>query len=82
MGAKIKTHDGKLPFISGSILNNSKIQIDIPLLKNQLILAALNTKGTSYINEQHITRDHTEIMLESFGADIEVKKMAIALKLK
>ena len=85
MGAKIKTKDGKLPLqISGSILKNSKIQIDIPSaqIKSGLILAALNTNGTSYINEQHITRDHTEIMLNSFGADIEVNKNGNSSEIK
>ena len=62
--------------IKGKVLNNCKINIDIPSaqIKSGLILAALNTKGTSYINEQNITRDHTEIMLETFGADIKTKK--------
>ena len=85
MGAKIKTQDGKLPLhIKGSILKNSKIQIDIPSaqIKSGLILAALNTKGTSYINERHITRDHTEIMLESFGADIKVIKNGNSSEIK
>ncbi|MDC0058265.1 3-phosphoshikimate 1-carboxyvinyltransferase, partial [Pelagibacteraceae bacterium] len=77
MGAEIKTKDGKLPIsIQGKVLKNSKIQIEIPSaqIKSGLIFAALNTEGTSYINEQHITRNHTEIMLETFGADIETKK--------
>ena len=77
MGAEIITQNGKLPLhIKGKILNNCKIEIDIPSaqIKSGLILAALNTEGTSYINEKHITRDHTEIMLETFGADIETKK--------
>ena len=78
MGADIITQDGKLPLhIKGKVLNNCKIKIDIPSaqIKSGLILAALNTEGTSYINEQHITRDHTEIMLKTFGADIETKKI-------
>ena len=77
MGAEIITQHGKLPLhIKGKVLNNCKIEIDIPSaqIKSGLILAALNTEGTSYINEKHITRDHTEIMLETFGADIETKK--------
>ena len=85
MGAKFRTKDGKLPLhITGSILKNSKIQIDIPSaqIKSGLILAALNTNGTSYINEQHITRDHTEIMLNSFGADIEVNKNGNSSEIK
>ncbi len=77
MGAEIRTQNGKLPLhIKGKVLNNCKIEIEIPSaqIKSGLILAALNTEGTSYINEKHITRDHTEIMLETFGADIETKK--------
>ena len=77
MGAKIETQDGKLPlYIKGAMLKNTKVQIKIPSaqIKSGLILAALNTEGNSYINEQHITRDHTEIMLKTFGADIETKK--------
>ena len=78
MGAEIITQHGKLPLhIRGKVLNNCKVEIEIPSaqIKSGLILAALNTEGTSYINEQHITRDHTEIMLETFGADIETKKI-------
>ncbi len=77
MGAEVISKNGKLPLhIKGKVLNNCKIMIDIPSaqIKSGLILAALNTEGTSYINEQNITRDHTEIMLETFGADIETKK--------
>jgi 3-phosphoshikimate 1-carboxyvinyltransferase len=77
MGAEIITQDGKLPLqIKGRVLKNCKIQIEIPSaqIKSGLILAALNTQGTSYIKEKYITRDHTEIMLETFGADIEIKK--------
>ena len=77
MGAQIKTNGGKLPLnIKGINLQNSKINIEIPSaqIKSGLLLAALNTEGKSYINEQHITRNHTEIMLETFGADIETKK--------
>ena len=45
-------------------------------------MAALNTNGTSYINEKNITRDHTEIMLNSFGADIEVNKNGNSSEIK
>ena len=78
MGAEIITQHGKLPLhIRGKVLNSCKVEIEIPSaqIKSGLILAALNTEGTSYINEQHITRDHTEIMLETFGADIETIKI-------
>ncbi len=78
MGAEIQTKDGKLPLIiKGKTLKNSKIEINIPSaqIKSGLILAALNTEGKSYINEKNITRNHTEIMLDAFGAEIETKKI-------
>ena len=59
-----------------SFLKNCKLEISIPSaqIKSGLILAALNTKGTSHIKENNITRNHTELMLKTFGADIETKK--------
>ena len=77
MGAKFDNKSGTLPLtIIGSKLKSSKIEIEIPSaqIKSGLILAAINTKGVSNIVERNITRDHTENMLESFGADIDIKK--------
>ena len=77
MGAKFENTSGKLPLkIIGTELNNSNIEIEIPSaqIKSGLILAAINTKGVSKIIEKNITRDHTENMLQSFGAEIDVKK--------
>ncbi len=78
MGAKFENTSGKLPLkIIGTELNNSNIEIEIPSaqIKSGLILAAINTKGVSKIIEKNITRDHTENMLQSFGAEIDVKKI-------
>ena len=77
MNAKIDTNSGKMPIkIYGNDLKNTEIEIDIPSaqIKSGLILAALNTKGTTKIIEKHKTRNHTEIMLESFEANIDLKK--------
>ena len=77
MGAKIDSQDGKLPlFIKSADLKNSKLEIEIPSaqIKSGLILAALNTDGTTYLIENNITRNHTEIMLNTFEADIETKR--------
>jgi len=76
MGAKIITNDGKMPIrIEGSELKSSEIEIEIPSaqIKSGIILAALNTEGTTKIIEHNITRDHTEIMLEAFNADIDLE---------
>ena len=77
MGAQFDNTLGTLPLkIIGSKLKSSKIEIEIPSaqIKSGLILAAINTQGISNIIEKNITRDHTENMLQSFGADIKIKK--------
>jgi len=77
MGAEFENISGTLPLkIIGKKLNKSKIEIEIPSaqIKSGLILAALNTEGVSQIIEKNITRDHTENMLKSFGANINIEK--------
>ena len=77
MGAKFENVSGTLPLkIIGKKLNKSKIEIEIPSaqIKSGIILAALNTEGVSHIVEKNITRNHTENMLKSFGADIKIEK--------
>ena len=43
-------------------------------VKSGIIFAALNTSGLTKIIEKNITRNHTEIMLDLFEADIQVEK--------
>ena len=77
MGAEFENVSGTLPLkIIGKKLNQSTIEIKIPSaqIKSGLILAALNTEGVSHIIEKNITRDHTENMLKSFGANINIDK--------
>ena len=76
MGAKIDSKDEKLPIsIYGQKLKPITYTIPVPSaqVKSGLMLAALNTEGVSKFIEKDITRDHTEIMLESFGANIDIK---------
>ncbi|SMC61787.1 3-phosphoshikimate 1-carboxyvinyltransferase [Fulvimarina manganoxydans] len=42
-------------------------------VKSAVLLAALNTPGITTVVEPIMTRDHTEKMLEGFGASIEVE---------
>ncbi len=73
MNALIETSNGCLPIkIAGNNLKNATIDIKVPSaqIKSGIILAALYTNGITEIIENSITRDHTEIMLESFEADI------------
>ena len=85
MNAKIYTNNGYLPItIESSNLKPSNIDLKIPSaqIKSGLLLAALYTKGETNIIENKITRDHTEVMLKSFGADIEINKIDNKRKIK
>jgi 3-phosphoshikimate 1-carboxyvinyltransferase len=44
-------------------------------VKSALMLAALNAPGTSRIVQRALTRDHTERMLEAFGAKVVVEML-------
>ena len=77
MNAKFLSNNGCLPLnIYGKELNNITYEIPVPSaqVKSGLILASLNIKGTTSIIEKHITRNHTEIMLQSFGANLNIIK--------
>lgn len=75
MGASFITRSKyRLPLTMRGTKSLSTIQYTTPVpsaqIKSCLILAALNTKGTSTIIEETITRDHTEKMLGHFGVTI------------
>ena len=77
MGAEFQSTENLLPIkILGKDLKKINYKLILPSaqVKSGIILAALNTSGKSIIKETKITRNHTEIMLDSFGADINVKK--------
>ncbi|MHC0036121.1 3-phosphoshikimate 1-carboxyvinyltransferase [Pseudoneobacillus sp. C159] len=48
-------------------------------VKSSLLLAALQTVGTSKITEPVATRDHTERMIKKFGGQIEVEDLTITI---
>ncbi len=78
MKAKISTTNKSLPLIiEGANLVGTDINLDIPSaqIKSGILLAALNTRGKTTVTENKITRDHTEKMLVSFGANIEIEKI-------
>ncbi len=77
MGAHITSNNYKLPLsINGKQLNSIRYLSEVPSaqVKSGIMLAALFTKNKTEIIEKKITRNHTEIMLKSFNADIEIKK--------
>ena len=65
-GGDLKAIDYHMPVASAQV-------------KSALILASLYANDTSFIYEKVKSRNHTEIMLKSFGADINVENLKISL---
>jgi 3-phosphoshikimate 1-carboxyvinyltransferase len=79
MGAQFKTADGlRLPITVSGAIDALPFSYEVPVpsaqVKSAVLLAALNTSGTTTIIEPVPTRDHTENMLRNMGAQIEVSK--------
>ena len=60
------------------------IEYDMPVasaqLKSCLLIAGLYSDGDIILNQPATSRDHTERMLSSMGADINTKGLSITLK--
>ena len=65
-GGDLKAIDYHMPVASAQV-------------KSALILASLYANDTSFIYEKVKSRNHTEIMLKSFGADINVENLKISV---
>lgn len=79
-GAKTAGRRGdKLPLALIGTDNPIPIEYHMPVasaqVKSAILLAALNTHGTTIIHEPIKTRDHTEKMLAHFGAKIETQEV-------
>ncbi len=77
MGARIESAEGgRLPLTLHGANPAKPIAYRLPVasaqVKSAVLLAGLNTKGTTHVIEPVPTRDHTERMLRGFGADLEV----------
>ena len=68
---------GRLPMTIVGARSPIPIQYTVPVpsaqVKSALLLAGLNVPGDTIITEIEKTRDHTERMLSSFGAEIKVE---------
>jgi 3-phosphoshikimate 1-carboxyvinyltransferase len=79
MGARvIKAASGeKLPLTMEGAALPIPITYEMPVasaqVKSAILFAALNTPGRTTVIEPVPTRDHTERMLKTFGANIEIK---------
>lgn len=84
MGAKVHLQTGGFPPIEitgGQPLKGIRYQMPVASaqVKSALLLAGLYAQGKTEITEPAATRDHTERMLEIFGADIERNNSTITV---
>lgn len=75
MGALIEARDGRFPplTIRGARLAPIDYTLPVPSaqVKSSVLLAGLFAEGRTTVRETIRTRDHTELALAEFGADIE-----------
>jgi 3-phosphoshikimate 1-carboxyvinyltransferase len=77
IGADFEASEGNtLPLVVHGTPTPLPSDYDVPVpsaqVKSAVILAGLNTPGTTTVLEREATRDHTENMLRAMGADISV----------
>ncbi len=80
MGANFESSEGgKLPLMMRGALPAVPIEYRLPVasaqVKSAVLLAGLNTPGTTTVIEPVPTRDHTERMLSGFGAKLEIEEL-------
>ncbi|MCC6590591.1 MAG: 3-phosphoshikimate 1-carboxyvinyltransferase [Bryobacterales bacterium] len=75
MGAELSARDGKYPPITIKGAKLRAIQYEPPMasaqVKTCVLFAGLHTEGVTSVVERVQTRDHTEVALQAFGAEIE-----------
>jgi 3-phosphoshikimate 1-carboxyvinyltransferase len=78
MGASFQSAGNRLPIIIEGAHPAVPIEYRLPVasaqVKSAVLLAALNTPGTTRVIEPVPTRDHTERMLRGFGVDVAVSE--------
>jgi 3-phosphoshikimate 1-carboxyvinyltransferase len=84
MGARLTARDGKYPplTIDGEPLQAIEYTLPVPSaqVKSCVLLAGLYADGITVVNEPVATRDHTELALRAFGADVITRKGRISIQ--
>jgi len=83
MGAAIAARDGRFPPLEIHPARLRAIDYALPVasaqVKTCVLFAGLFTDGTTLVREPARTRDHTEIALREFGAEVDVRARAISV---
>jgi 3-phosphoshikimate 1-carboxyvinyltransferase len=84
MGAQIRAHEGKFPplEIEGGALRPIRYHLPVPSaqVKTCVLFAGLFAEGETVVVEPIRSRDHTEIALREFGAELTVARGEITLQ--
>jgi 3-phosphoshikimate 1-carboxyvinyltransferase len=83
MGARIESRDKKPPLtIHGGSLKGIHYRTEVPSaqIKSAVLLAGLQSAGTTIVEETAATRNHTELALRAFGATLGVSGNTIELE--
>ena len=84
MGARIEAREGQFPplRIQGARLRPIEYTLPVPSaqVKTCVLFGGLFAEGRTIVHEPIRSRDHTEIALREFGAEIQVRKRAITLQ--
>jgi 3-phosphoshikimate 1-carboxyvinyltransferase len=84
MGASISAREGRFPplEIHGGKLRPIDYTLPVPSaqVKSCVLFAGLYADGTTVVREPLRSRDHTEIALREFGAEIRVERRVITLE--
>lgn len=71
---------GRLPMTIVGAQDPLPVRYEVPVpsaqVKSAVLLAGLNAPGQTVVIENEATRDHTERMLRSFGAELTVEEMS------
>jgi 3-phosphoshikimate 1-carboxyvinyltransferase len=83
MGAFIEAREGRFPPLTVHGRPLHPIEYTLPVasaqVKSCVLIAGLHAEGKTTVHEPIRTRDHTEIALREFGADVDVIKRSITV---
>jgi 3-phosphoshikimate 1-carboxyvinyltransferase len=83
MGARIDARENRFPPLTIHGAKLHPVEYTLPVasaqVKSCVLLAGLFAEGRTTVHEPVRTRDHTELALREFGADVEVDRLSITV---
>jgi len=83
MGARIDAQENRFPPLTIHGARLHPIEYTLPVasaqVKSCVLLAGLFADGRTTVHEPMRTRDHTELALREFGADVDVDRLSISV---